>query len=139
VRFVQIPTPEITLETNVPGDLKVWGNGNQLIHLFINLLQNAVDSLMEKGAQEKRISINASLQSGRVLLTCEDNGKGIKTADMDRVFDAFFTTKPVGAGMGLGLNISYRIIQNHLGEMTVESQENEYCRFLINLNQTKPN
>jgi signal transduction histidine kinase len=138
IRFVQIPAAEIALEVNVPDDLKVWGNANQLIHLVINLLQNSADSLREKGAIEKRIVINASLQSGRVLLTCEDNGKGIKASDKDKVFDAFFTTKPVGSGMGLGLNISYRIIQNHLGAMNVESQENEFCRFVINLNQTKP-
>jgi len=138
IRFVQIPQSEITLDIQIPEGLKVWGNGNQLIHLFINLLQNAADSLREKGAPEKRISITASLQSGRVLLTCEDNGKGIKTEDKDKIFDAFYTTKPVGAGMGLGLNICYRIVQNHLGELSVESQENEYCRFLINLNQTKP-
>lgn len=139
IRFVQIPTPEIDLQVDIPADLKAWANGNQLIHLLINLLQNSVDSLREKGAPEKRIKITGSLQSGRVVLTCEDNGKGIKAADQDKVFDAFFTTKPVGSGMGLGLNICYRIIQNHLGEIKFESQENEYCRIVIKLNQTKPN
>lgn len=139
IRFVQIPTPEIDLQVDIPADLKVWANANQLIHLLINLLQNSVDSLREKGAPEKRIKITGSLQSGRVVITCEDNGKGIKAADQDKVFDAFFTTKPVGSGMGLGLNICYRIIQNHLGEIKFESQENEYCRIVIKLNQTKPN
>ncbi|XHR29661.1 MAG: ATP-binding protein [Chthoniobacteraceae bacterium] len=138
IRFVQIPEGEISLEVNIPQDLAVWGNRNQLIHLMINLLQNAADSLRDKGAPEKKIKIEAGLQNGRILMTCEDNGKGITASDQEKIFDAFFTTKPVGSGMGLGLNISYRIVQNHKGELKVESQENEFCRFLVTLNPKKP-
>ncbi len=138
IRFVQIPAGEISLEVNIPQDLTVWGNRNQLIHLMINLLQNAADSLRDKGAPEKKIKIEAGLQNGRILMTCEDNGKGINASDKEKIFDAFFTTKPVGSGMGLGLNISYRIVQNHKGELNVESQENEFCRFLVTLNPKKP-
>jgi len=137
-RFVQIPASEIAVEIGIADDLKVWGNRNQLIHLCINLLQNAADSLREKAAPEKKIKIEAALQNGQILLTCEDNGKGIKTAEKEKVFDAFFTTKPVGAGVGLGLNISYRIIQNHQGSIRVESQENEFCRFIITLHPRNP-
>lgn len=137
-RFVQIPASEIAVEIEIADDLKVWGNRNQLIHLFINLLQNAADSLREKAAPEKKIKIEAALQNGRILLICEDNGKGIKTAEKEKVFDAFFTTKPVGSGVGLGLNISYRIVQNHQGDIRVESQENEFCRFIITLHPNNP-
>lgn len=137
-RFVQIPPSEVELEIAVPDNLKIWGNRNQLIHLFINLLQNAVDSLRDKGAPEKKIKFEAVLQNGQILLICEDNGKGIKKQEKEKVFDAFFTTKPVGSGMGLGLNIGYRIIKNHQGEIRVESQENEFCRFLITLHPTNP-
>ena len=137
-RFVQIPPSEIEVAIVIPDDLEVWGNRNQLIHLFINLLQNAADSLREKAAPQKKIKVEAVLQNGRVLLICEDNGKGIKNTEKDKIFDAFFTTKPVGSGMGLGLNISYRIIQNHQGDIRVESQENEFCRFVITLHHTKP-
>jgi len=139
-RFVQIPA-EIELEIGIASDLKVWGNRNQLIHLFINLLQNSTDSLLEKAAPQKKIKVEASLQNGKILLSCEDNGKGIKNAEQEKVFDAFFTTKPVGSGVGLGLNISYRIVQNHRGDIRVESQENEFCRFIItfHLNNPSPN
>ena len=136
-KFVQIPA-EIELTITIANDLKVWGNRNQLIHLFINLLQNAADSLHEKAAPEKKIRVEAALQNRQILLTCEDNGKGIKTAEKEKVFDAFFTTKPVGSGVGLGLNISYRIVQNHQGTIRVESQENEFCRFIITLHPTNP-
>jgi signal transduction histidine kinase len=138
LRFVQINPEEIALEMDLPEDLTAWGNENQLIHLFINLLQNAADSLREKGAPEKRIKISGSLQSGRVLLTCEDNGKGIKASERDKVFDPFFTTKPVGSGVGLGLNICYRIMQNHGGELSLESEEHQFCRFLIRLKPSEP-
>jgi len=137
-RFVQIPASEIELEIKIPADLKVWGNRNQLIHLFINLLQNSVDSLREKATAQKKISVEAVLQNDRILLTCEDNGKGIKTEEQEKVFDAFFTTKPVGSGVGLGLNISHRIVQNHQGNIRIESQPNEFCRFLITLHSNNP-
>ncbi len=136
-RFVQIPA-EIELEIGIADDLEAWGNRNQLIHLFINLLQNATDSLMEKAAPRKKIKVEAALQNGRILLSCEDNGKGIKNSEKEKVFDAFFTTKPVGSGVGLGLNISYRIVQNHQGDIRVESQENEFCRFIITFYPDKP-
>jgi len=133
-RFVQIDPTEIQLEIEIPPEIEVWGNRNQLIHLFINLIQNASDSLREKAAPEKKIKLEASLQNDRILVICEDNGAGIKADDMNKVFDAFFTTKPVGSGVGLGLSISHRIVQNHQGEIRVESQENHYCRFIITLN-----
>ena len=137
-RFVQISPAEIELEIAMPDDFTVWGNRNQLIHLFINLIQNAVDSLRDKGAPQKKIKFEASLQNGEILLLCEDNGKGIKSSEMEKVFDAFFTTKPVGSGVGLGLNISYRIVLNHKGSIRVESQENQFCRFIITLHPTHP-
>lgn len=138
IRFVQLPPSEIGLAVSIPDDLKIWGNRNQLIHLFINLLQNAADSLREKGAPEKTIRIEAVLQNGRILLICEDNGKGIKTTEQGKVFDAFYTTKPVGSGMGLGLNICYRIVQNHRGGICVESREQEFCRFIITFHSSNP-
>ncbi len=133
-RFVQLDPSEITLEINIPPEIEVWGNRNQLIHLFINLIQNASDSLRQKAAPEKKIKLEASLQSGRILVICEDNGAGIETNVINKVFDAFFTTKPVGSGVGLGLSISHRIVQNHQGEIRVESEANQYCRFIITLN-----
>ena len=90
---------------------------------------------MEKGAPEKKIKISAALQNDAVLIECEDNGKGITTEDRNRIFEAFFTTKPVGSGVGLGLSICHGIVRNHEGEIRVESCEHEFCRFLITLRQ----
>ncbi|PAW78056.1 MAG: hypothetical protein B9S32_09215 [Verrucomicrobia bacterium Tous-C9LFEB] len=132
-RFVQIDSMGIALDLKVEPGLAVRGNRNQLLHLLINLLQNASDSLREKSAAEKRIEVGAVLQNGHICLTCWDNGKGIKAQDLTKIFDAFYTTKRVGEGVGLGLSICHRIVKNHQGEIRVESQENEFCRFNVTL------
>lgn len=135
--FVPLAASGIELGVNVADNLSVWGNRNQLIQLLINLLQNASDSLLERGADEKKIEIGAVLQNGYVCLTCWDNGKGIKPDDLARIFDAFYTTKRVGEGVGLGLSICHRIVKNHQGEIKVESRENEFCRFTITLRELR--
>lgn len=136
VRFVPIAAQGIELKRNIPPEHKVWGDRNQLIHLFVNLLQNSVDSVREKGEAQKEIRLESVLQNGYVCLTCWDNGKGIKASDVNKIFDAFYTTKPVGKGMGLGLNLSHRIVENHQGEIHVQSAENQYCQFTITLRST---
>ena len=62
-----------------------------------------------------------------------DNGPGIPRRDQGRIFDAFFTTKPVGMGSGLGLSISREILQRHGGELSVESDEGRGSRFIVTL------
>lgn len=135
-RFVPIRAQGVELTLNIPPEHKVWGDRNQLIHLLVNLLQNSVDSLKEKGAPQQEIRIESVLQNNHIRLTCWDNGKGIKADEVNKVFDAFYTTKPVGKGMGLGLNLSHRIVENHQGEIRVESVEKEYCQFIITLRST---
>lgn len=136
IRFVPIEAQGIELICHVPAEHVVWGDRNQLIHLFVNLLQNSVDSLREKAAPQKEIRIESVLQNDYVCLTCWDNGKGIKAEDVNKIFDAFYTTKPVGKGMGLGLNLSHRIVENHQGEIHVQSTENQFCQFTITLRST---
>jgi signal transduction histidine kinase len=130
-RFVPLTSYGIELCVRVPQDLCVWGDRNQLVHLLVNLLQNAGDSLSEKGEAQKRIEVEAALQNNHVRLTCWDNGTGIKSENLTKIFDAFYTTKAVGKGMGLGLNLSHRIVENHQGQIQVESTEGEFCRFTI--------
>ncbi|MBK1879587.1 ATP-binding protein [Pelagicoccus mobilis] len=129
VRFVQIPAAEITLTLSVEEGAAVRGNQNQLVHLFINLLQNSVDSLREKGGDGLEIRIDCSVVGDQVRLVFEDNGKGIPEDELERIFDAFFTTKKVGQGVGLGLSICHRIIQQHKGVVSVESEVDSWCRF----------
>ena len=61
-------------------------------------------------------------EAGRVIVSIEDEGCGIPADAIERIFDPFYTTKPVGEGTGLGLSISYQIVRNHGGKITVDSQ-----------------
>ena len=86
----------------------------------------------------KEIRIETSVKDDEIEVIFYDNGIGIAQNDLPRIYDAFFTTKKVGSGVGLGLNISHRIIEHHQGRITVESQQNEYCRFRLTFPQAKP-
>lgn len=131
MRFVQIRQGEITFQVSIPSPTFVHGNKNELIHLFINLFQNSIDSLREKNGTSKEIRITAEAGEKDVQITFYDNGKGIAPEYLSRIYDAFFTTKKVGSGVGLGLNICHRIVAHHQGQITAESRENEYCLFRL--------
>jgi len=68
-----------------------------------------------------------------VEITVEDNGNGIPKKLIDKIFQPFFTTKPTGSGTGLGLSLSYDIVQAHGGELKVETKEGEGTEFTIQL------
>ena len=65
------------------------------------------------------------------LLKVHDNGDGIDPQIVDKIFDPFFTTKDVGQGMGLGLSICYRIVQDFAGRITVRSEPGKFCEFTL--------
>ena len=70
---------------------------------------------------------------GRAIVKVRDNGIGIESTIIDRIFDPFFTTKTTGEASGVGLYISREIVQNHRGDITVESTKGEYTEFTITL------
>ena len=80
-----------------------------------------------------RLHIKSWFAEGEVHVSVSDNGKGIPQDILTRIFDPFFTTKPVGEGTGLGLAISHQIIQQHGGQITVESQVGAGTSFHIRL------
>ena len=106
----------VTLQLDVPTALPpVMGNKTQLIEAVMNLVSNGVDSVCETGGAG-RVEIRGSQpEAGRVRVSVRDSGKGIEPEVMPRLFDAFFTTKP--KGMGMGLAIVRSIIENHGGRL----------------------
>ena len=90
---------------------------SQLNQVFMNLLMNAGHAIEEKGV----ITIRTGQAGERVWVEIEDSGKGIPEVNLSRIFDPFFTTKPIGQGTGLGLSLSYGIVQKHGGQMEVRS------------------
>lgn len=101
----------------------------QINQVFMNLLLNAAQAIPETG----EIWISTAAQGEKVNIVIQDNGCGIPEANLQKVFDPFFTTKKVGEGMGLGLSISYGIIQKHGGNMRVSSHNRQGTEFTIEL------
>ncbi len=100
---------------------RVRGSEARLGQVFLNLIVNAAQSLPEGSAEDNEIRVSTRLDGERVFVEVADTGAGIPPEIIGRVFDAFFTTKPVGVGTGLGLAICQRIVTDLGGELTVES------------------
>ena len=109
---------------------KIEAYGGQLNQVFMNILDNAQDAMGEKGI----LTINTSLKDeNTVQIEFIDNGAWIPKENLKKVFDPFFTTKAVGKGTGLGMSISYRVINDHKGTIEVESEVGKGTKFTITL------
>lgn len=131
----------IEMDVNVPEDLpNIRCRRQQIQQVVMNLVTNSRDALNSRyprSSENKRLVISGRTvdTSGgqRVRLTVEDNGTGIVDEVRQRMFDPFFTTKPGGEGTGLGMWIVYRIVQEHGGDIQVETTPGEFSRFNIDL------
>lgn len=101
---------------------RITANGGELNQVWTNLIANALDAMASHDDQRGRLTIRAHRVGDDVAVEVEDDGPGIRPEHLGRVFDAFFTTKPVGHGTGLGLGISRRIVVQHGGDLTVSSR-----------------
>lgn len=99
----------------------VLAYGSELNQVWTNLIDNAIDAMNGKG----KITIKTSYQAPWAIVDIIDTGPGISPEILPRLFTPFFTTKPVGKGTGLGLNISYKIILKHRGDIKVRSRPGE--------------
>ena len=111
----------------------VDANEARLGQVFLNLIVNAAQSLPEGRAEDHEIRIVTRLDGERVIIEVSDTGAGIAPEILDRIFDAFFTTKAVGVGTGLGLAICQRIITDMAGELTVASEVGRGTTFRVSL------
>lgn len=99
----------------------VEGSPSQINQVFLNIITNAVHAMPQR-AEPNVIELRTSVEDGTTLrIDIQDNGKGIPPDVLPKIFDPFFTTKPIGQGTGMGLSISYKIIQEHGGRITVDS------------------
>jgi len=118
----------IRVETIVQANLpRVLGNGNQLFQAFAQVVENALDALEEAGGGSLQIS--AQWIGDEVVLQFSDSGPGIR--EPDRVFDPFYTTKPVGKGTGLGLSAVYGVVQDHKGQITCQNKPGGGALFVV--------
>jgi len=117
---------EVFLPPRLP---KVVANFNQMQQVFINLMMNSIDAVLAdpehlgtKGRGRVTVGAEDVPRAHKVRVTVEDNGQGIREEHLDKVFDPFFSTKPVGSGTGLGLAVVYGIVTEHGGTIEVESR-----------------
>jgi two-component system NtrC family sensor kinase len=109
----------VTLRLELAPDLPpALVDANELEQVLVNLVNNGLDALPRGGC----ITVSARPVDGRLLLQVQDNGSGISSEDLDRVFQPFFTTKPVGQGTGLGLAVVYGIVRGWGGSVAAESE-----------------
>lgn len=112
-------------------NLDVWIEPTQIMQVFSNLLLNAVDAL--ENSDGKDVNIYIRRENDNVIITFEDSGDGIPKDEIVKIFDPFYTTKPVGKGTGLGLSISKHIIDEHNGKISCESRIGTGTKFTIKL------
>ncbi len=98
---------------------KIKANGGELNQIWTNLIDNAIYAMWH--TDEKTLEVRTCMEGANILVEIADSGAGIPPEAQARVFDAFYTTKPVGKGTGLGLDIVYRIVRNHHGAISFQS------------------
>ncbi|MDH4427217.1 MAG: ATP-binding protein [Acidovorax sp.] len=108
---------------------------SELNQVFMNLLVNAAHAITkERGT----ITIRTGAEAGEAWVEVADDGAGIAAENLQRIFDPFFTTKPVGQGTGLGLSLSYGIVQKHGGRMEVTSKIGQGTTFRVTIPVERP-
>ncbi len=125
---------KVLIEQKLGAQAVVRANKNKLIHVFVNLIQNSLDALRDKpfpNGEKPTIIIEQQDNKAATCLIIRDNGPGIPKEHIDKVFDPFYTTKDVGEGMGLGLSICYRIMQECHGKISVRTEPGKFCEFTL--------
>jgi two-component system NtrC family sensor kinase len=112
----------------------VLADANQILQVIMQIIRNAIDAVSELGGGE--LTIRTRKDGARVLLEVSDSGSGIRAPE--KVFDPFYTTKPVGKGTGLGLSTAYGIIQRHDGEIACQNNPAGGATFRITLPAESP-
>lgn len=120
---------KVTIRSNIEEELYVKGNENEWQQVVLNLITNALDASFEGG----EIEVTAQSNEESISYVVKDNGCGIEKDSLTKVFDPFFTTKPAGQGTGLGLFVSYGIIQRMNGQLVIESIKGEGTTVKITL------
>jgi len=118
---------QMQYDNHCGSNVMVNGFTQKLVQVFVNLLTNATDA----SRPGQTITIKSKIRGSQVLIAVKDEGKGIAEEHLSRIFEPFFTTKMVGEGTGLGLSLTYNIIQEHGGSISVNSKSGGGCQFDI--------
>lgn len=150
--YTKSVSQKITLSKSLAELPEIYLDSNQVKQVIVNLLNNAVQIMLNNGERPAVLTVTTSRTSAPlngkvkgkaakqpvVICTISDTGQGINPEHLSKIFDPFFTTKEVGQGTGLGLSISYGIIEKHGGSIEVESKPGEGSTFKVILPVTVP-
>lgn len=131
VRLVKLSNESrlVKFDAAIPPNIEVLGDANQLVQVFVNLINNACDA----SPANATVRIEGMVEDDQIIIAVEDNGTGIDPAVRDQIFEPFFTTKPVGSGTGLGLSLVYSIVAKHSGRVRIDEQVTQGTRILLTL------
>ena len=119
---------ELQLDPSLP---PVKAGSVRLQQVLVNIITNAADAV--EGLDDRRITVSAERVKDKILVSVRDRGAGVAAAIRERIFDPFFTTKGIGKGLGLGLSISYNIVKDFGGSLSVSDHPEGGALFLIEL------
>jgi PAS domain S-box-containing protein len=137
LRAYEHKTHNICVETRLDPYLPlIMADYFQMQQVFLNIVLNAESSMIECH-QKGTLTISTENLESTIKITFRDDGQGILKENLDRIFNPFFTTKPIGKGTGLGLSICYGIISSHNGKLYAESEYGQEATFVIELPKTK--
>jgi len=124
----QLALSGIQVEEEIPPDLPpIQGDRKGLQQVFLNLFINAIQAMLNGGT----LHLRAYLADSWLRLEVRDTGVGIEAEHLPRIFDPFYTTKQVGRGTGLGLSVSYGIVEKHGGHLEVQSKHGQGSTFTV--------
>jgi two-component system sensor histidine kinase PhcS len=133
LRLVAFELKGVEVVVDMPLDAPVYGDEPAVIGVFINLLGNAALAVRTAQRAEPRIEVRAQRDGSRLRIAVRDNGTGIAPENITRVFEPFFTTRDVGQGLGLGLAVSFAVVQRHGGRLQVASEQGAWTEFTLDL------
>jgi signal transduction histidine kinase len=126
---------KIRRELAAEGRINVIGYEFKLQQVFLNLFLNARDAMQSGGW----LTIATRQEGHEVVAEVSDTGTGIPSEHLDRIYDPFFTTKPIGQGTGLGLSITYGIVREHDASIQCQSAPGQGTRFTLRFKLAQPN
>jgi len=130
MKMLQMETKGIRVHSTIAPNLpRIWGNPNQLMQCCLEIIGNSMDAQQQTAAGA--LWVNAKYEDNNVVLTFSDSGPGIR--EPERVFDPFYTTKPVGKGTGLGLSATYGVVQDHGGQIGCHNRPEGGAVFILRL------
>jgi PAS domain S-box-containing protein len=124
----------IEFETRMPDEgLKTFGYRHEFSQVILNLLNNAKDALLISHGKNPKIILSARREGAMAIVSVEDNGGGIESEALDKIFNPYFTTKDQGKGVGLGLYMSKMLVEQHMNGKVYATNKNEGACFSVEI------